>query len=109
MKNKLYKIRSTDYYGEFLEAVLIGDKRTFPDKPETLPLKSGQKLLIKWPNGKVTTETIEVHQYPSSAQVDMNGYPDNFTAQSINAVRSYQGQKIRLPLKGLQVRPSRKP
>lgn len=106
-----YVIGTTDYYGEFYEPLLpaaVG-KNFHEMKPEDrLKVRNGMKLLVRWPDGKFTRETIEVHEYPDSAQVDMTNCPDHFTARRLNVVRKVHGQKVLVPLKkGQKVRLAR--
>ena len=112
----LYIIRSTDFYGEFHEAIAQGvPAREFSAnyKPysdaETLVLKSGMKLLVRWPDGKVVSETIKVVSGHKSIRVDMMGGDDNATTQEICAVLKHHGVEVLIPLKkGMQVRLSRR-
>jgi len=107
----IYTIGTTDYYGEFYEPLVASAiHKDFHDiKPsDTLKVRSGMNLLVRWPDGKVTKEKIEVHEYSDSAQVDMNNHPDHFTARRLNVVRKVHGQKVLIPLKrGQKVRIAR--
>ncbi len=106
-----YVITTTDFYGEFFEAVLANaakkDGRDI-EPEEKLKTKTGMKLLVRWPDGKFTKETIEVTSGSDSAQVDMNNSRDYFETRRINVVKNVHGQKVLIPLKkGQKVRVSR--
>lgn len=110
-KTGTYTIGTTDFYGEFYEPLIASAVRKSPSEIEptdVLKVHTGMKLLVRWPDGKFTRETIEVHEYGDEAQVDMNNYPDHFTARRLNVVRTIHGQKALIPLKkGQKVRLAR--
>jgi len=106
-----YVVGTTDYYGEY-QAVMkqsaVGKSFHEFTKEDTIPIKSGDKLIVRWPDGKFTTETIRVRDYRSSAKVDMFAPPDQFTARVLEVVRNIHGQDVFIPLKkGQKVRLSR--
>jgi len=106
-----YVISTTDFYGEFFEPLVpsaVGKDR-FDLKPEDkLKVRTGMKLLVRWPDGKFTKEVIEVTSGSDSAQVDMSGGRDYFETRRINVVKKVHGQKVLIPLKkGQKVRVSR--
>jgi len=110
-KTGTYIIGTTDFYGEFYEPLIASAvRKNFHEigPADVLKVHTGMKLLVRWPDGKFTRETIEVHEYGDEAQVDMNDYPDRFTARRLNVVRHMHGQKVVIPLKkGQKVRLAR--
>jgi hypothetical protein len=115
MKNSgVYVIRTTDYYGVFYEAIKQGTPvREYPDTYKTeekLKLKSGMKLLVRWPDGKIVSETIKLEKGHEGIRVDMmSSGEDDAETHVINAVLKHHGVEVLIPLeRGTQVRLSRR-
>ncbi len=110
-KTGTYIIGTTDFYGEFYEPLIASAVKKSHNEIEptdVLKVHTGMKLLVRWPDGKFTRETIEVTNGSDSAQVDMNNSRDYFPTRYISVVRRIHGQKSLIPLKkGQKVRLAR--
>jgi hypothetical protein len=96
-----------DYYGEF-EAIgegVKGEDRLSVNSsrwPDGTKIKENQPIIVIWPNGKATEEKLKSRIGMGSAQVDMNGIPDNFSTRTLFFNHDLNGKKIEIPLKGLK-------
>lgn len=91
MNNKFYRVATKDYYKEY-ETIGPYDE-----------LKSGTKILVRWPDKSETEETLLVHNGSGFAQIDMNNYPDTFLTRNYNVETVVYGKKVLVPLRGMMV------
>jgi hypothetical protein len=100
---KVYAVRTTDYYGEYYEPVLVTNREYRPKGPDVLKVKTGKQICVQWPDTKVTTETLVIQRGTGSAQVDMNNHPDSFPTQTLGVNREVHGISVFVPLNGLKI------
>jgi hypothetical protein len=93
---KWFKVQTSDYYGEYEYA---GPSES---KPNGI-FKHGDNILIKWPDKFNSVHCLIVVNAHGSAQVDMNGYPDEFPTRTFFIEERVFGKKIRIPLKGMMI------
>jgi hypothetical protein len=100
MKNKgsklnAYRVKTTDFYGEWESAVDAKGKK--------LKVKNDMPVYVTWPNKKTTPEILTIKTGTGSAQVDMNNYPDSFPTRHLVVKHSVNGVKLWIPLTGLKI------
>lgn len=87
-----HKVQTNDYYGRY-------------DSAGNLDLKDGMRIRVRWPNKVKTTEKLIIVKGYDSAQIDMNGGPDRFPTRDLLIERKFNGLKVRIPLRGLNITP----
>jgi hypothetical protein len=88
------KVKTTDYYGAWEAPVKSGIE---------LKVHHKMPILVRWPDRTNTRETLIVQEGQSSAQVDMNNYPDHFRTRHLFVDRVIRGVKTRVSLLGLRI------
>lgn len=87
-----HKVVTKDYYGRYESA---GE----------LDLKDGMRIRVRWPNTVKTTEKLIVVKGYASEQIDMTGGPDRFPTRELFIEQKFNGLKVRVPLRGLNITP----
>lgn len=73
----------------------------FWDKLDDKPLKHGEKLRIRWPNGKIENVTIIIERHAIPMQdMDRNYYASQDVRAYVES--TYNGVKILVPVVGLE-------
>lgn len=89
--NKWRRVAAADYYKAYESA---GD----------IPLEAGMEVEVQWPDGIHRTDILHFEHGTGSAQIDMNGIPDNFQTRRLFVRVKVRGRWCPLYLKGLLIR-----
>lgn len=114
MKNEKpwFKIEADDFYGEYDTPYVkrgpkwFGSNKSINDHwPDDTKIKNKQKIQVRWPDGRVTTEILSIVTGWGSVQVDMNATPDQYESRNFYAEIKYHGKKVNIPLRKMMVKP----
>lgn len=96
------KVTPSDYYGRY-DGIVGPFAPGEPPVLEAFKIKHGMRIKVKWKNGVVTTERLTVRLGEDAEQIDMSGGPDHFKTRDFVVVRTINGAKVDVPLRGLHI------
>lgn len=91
---KTSKVITIDYYGEYDG---FSEDETQPEP------HAGQKVLVYWPDGTASPETLRVKEgqdLPVNADVDTDG---PVPTRTFYVLVHYHGKRLEVPLRGMRV------